>query len=187
MASSTFTYIDGSGTLRNRLAEGEGTVADPDKQVVYDPDGNGLLTAISGKLPGLGSRSISQSISVSIADDQEVLITSPTYDIFNSIGTSAGSNIKANNAKIFSIGAVNANASTRFLQLFNKNSAAVAGDLPTLVYPISGNHGFMKLDVTFWGYAGLYFSAGFSWGFSTTMLSYTAGTASECVFEARYL
>lgn len=187
MATSVFTYVDGTGTLRNRLAEGAGTIADPDKQIIFDPDGNALLTTISGKLPTLGQKVMSGSVPVTIASNQNVVITSPNYSGFVSMGTSTGGNIKSSSGSLFGIVATNANASTRFLQLFNKATGPVTNDVPMLVYPVYGNYGNLMIDGNLWGYSGVGFSTGISWGFSTTWLTYTAGVGSECVFEARYL
>jgi hypothetical protein len=183
----SFPYISGDGTLRNRAILGSGTLSDPDIGVVNDVEGNLVLNVISGKLPTLGQKAASGSVSVVQSSGSVFTTTNATYNNFRSIGVSAGGNIKATSGSIFSLAATNANATIRFIQIFDKATAPTSGDVPMLVYPVYPNYGMITIDTVLWGLAGLGLANGISWGFSSTQLTYTAATGSDCVFELRWL
>lgn len=187
MATSVYTYIAGDGSLRNRLVEGAGTIGDPDRQIIINPEENVLLTTISGRLPTIGQKVRSGSVPVVIASDQNIVVTSPSYTGFVSLGVSAGGNIKNSAGQLFGIVATNANAATRFIQIFNKATGPILNDVPVLSYPVYPNYGTLMIDANLWGYNGLGFATGISWGYSSSWLTFTPATPAECVFEARFL
>lgn len=186
MALSTFPYLTASGDLRNRMIDGAGTTIDPDVAIVRDILNTISTDGISTKIPTLGQKSISGSVSIVPATNASILVTPVIYAGQVRLGVSAGDNIKASPGNVYSFVATNLNASTRYIQLFNQTTAPVTANVPLLVYPVFGSN-LLIIDTAIWGLAGIVFSTGISWGFSTTPLTYTAGTNSDVIFEIRYI
>jgi hypothetical protein len=84
----------------------------------------------------------------------------------------------------FGVTCTNLNAATRYLQFFN---AANNSGTPKRSYPVYGNGGLLIIGQETFGGSGLLFSTGIIWGFSTTALTYTAGSAADCILAVRYL
>ena len=185
----SFSYLTGDGTLRNRLVLNAGTLADPDIALMSDTNTKASVDALSAKLPtALGQQASTASLSVVVATGSTLPITSPTYSVYSALGTNVNANIKATPGKMYGVVATNANSSTRFIQLFNKITAPINGDVPLRSYPVYGNYGSLMIDGNLWGLAGLNFSTGISWGMSSTPLAYTAISApTEVIFEGYYL
>lgn len=181
MALSTFPYLTASGELRNRSVDGSGTVGDPDIAIVKDPNTELLLA----KLPSLGQKAISGSVSVTPASNASILVTPVSYQGLVLLGTSAGSNVKDTPGNVYSFVATSFNTNTRYIQLFDKSTPPTNGDVPLVVYPVFGSN-LLIIDTAIWGLAGISFSTGISWGYSTTPLTYTAGVGSDVIFEIRY-
>jgi hypothetical protein len=112
-------------------------------------------------------------------------VTNPLQ--YAAIGTSAGANIKNTTGSLYSLSCLNSNASTRYVQLFNKNTAPVASDIPLESFAVYGNDGQLVLGQDYFTLNGIDFSTGISWGISTTRNLYTAATAADTIFTARYL
>lgn len=185
MALSTFPYLTATGALRNRSIDGSGTVSDPDVAVVRDILGTTSTDAIGAKLPTLGQKAISGSVSVTPATNASILVTPVSYLGTVLLASSAGSNIKATQGNVFSFVATNLNVGTRYIQLFNKATAPITGDIPVVVYPVFGSN-LLIIDTAIWGLAGIGFSTGISWGYSTNPLTYTSGANTDVIFEIRY-
>jgi len=168
---------------------GTGTLADPDSAVTSDVNTKASVDALSAKLPtALGQQASTASLSVVVATGSTLPITSPTYSAYASLGTSVNANIKATPGKMYGLVATNGNSSTQFIQLFNKVTAPINGDVPMRSYPVYGNYGSLMIDGNLWGLAGLTFSTGISWGMSSTPLAYTAiSAATSVVYECYYI
>lgn len=110
---------------------------------------------------------------------------SPTTS-YSAIGTATAGLISSTSRNLFSISASNQNASTRWLQLFDRSTALSGGETPIRSYPVYGGGGLTIIDQTTFGSRGLNFSTGIYWAMSTTALTYTAATASETIVDARY-
>lgn len=185
MALSSFPYLTATGDLRNRSVDGSGTVADPDVAIVNDILTKATIDSISSKIPTLGQKAISGSVSVTPATGSSILVTPVSYIGQVRLAVSAGDNIKATPGNVFSFVATNLNTNTRYIQLFNKSTSPVLNDVPVVVYPVFGSN-LLIIDTAIWGLAGIGFSTGISWGYSTTPLTYTAGSNSDVIFEIRY-
>lgn len=182
MALSTFPYLTANGDLRNRSVDGSGTVLDPDVAIVKDPNTELLLA----KLPTLGQKAISGSVSVTPAANASILVTPVSYLGYVRLANSSGANIKNTAGSILSFVATNLNVSIRYIHLFDKSSSPIPGEAPTLMYPLFGSN-LLIIDTAIWGLAGVSFSNGISWGCSTTPLTYTPSSGSDVIFEMRYL
>lgn len=185
MALSTFPFLTASGDLRNRMIDGAGTTTDPDVAIVRDILNTVSTDGISAKIPTLGQKAISGSVSVVPATNASIIINQASYSGQIRLGVSAGDNIKASPGNVYSFVSTNLNTSTRYIQLFDQVTAPTVGTVPLVVYPIFGSN-LLIIDNAIWGLAGLGFSTGITWGFSTTALTYTAGVNSDVIFEIRY-
>lgn len=123
-----------------------------------------------------------------LATESSLVTTAPLR--YSAMGTAVSANIKNTQGSLFTIACTNLAAATRYLQLFNLTTTPSGGATPFRSYPVFAG-GFFVLESPFWGSidtgVGLFFSTGISFGFSTTPLVYTAGSASDCIFEASYL
>ena len=186
MALSTFPYLTAAGDLRYRSVDGAGTIIDPDVATVKDVAGVASTDGISAKLPTLGQKAISGSVSITPAAGASILVTPVSYLGGVSLGLVVCATAKASSGTLFSFVATNLNPNTRYIQFFNSTTAPTTGNIPFVVYPVFGSN-LLIIDTQIWGLGGLAFSTGISWGFSTTPLTYTAGVASDLIFELRYL
>jgi hypothetical protein len=107
--------------------------------------------------------------------------------IYRAIGTAASANIKNRGGRILSYSCTNLNATIRYFQLFDTTAAPSPGATPTIAFPVYGSSGLLIIDGKYLGDEGTLFTTGISFGFSTTPLTYTAGTASDAIVEVRYL
>lgn len=187
---------DGIGGLVNFDVDGDGTEASPhlmkhsvagiglpaDAAATSDAGNFTLIPLVKrllGKLPSLVGGRIPVDTSTS---------TNPNDT--STIGAAASGTLKNSPGTLYACSCTNLNASTRYLQFFNSTTAPSAGATPVRSYPVYGSSGFFVLDTSQWGNIaanqGLFFSTGVSWGFSTTPLTFTAGAAVDCIFEARW-
>lgn len=184
---ANFPYIDGAGVTRYRDVIGSGTQVDPDIASVKDVEANTTLTTVNGKLPTLGQKAQSGSISVVPATGSSIIANNTAFTPYTSMGANVSAVIKSSAGTLHSIGCININTATRYLQFFNKTTVPVAGtDIPVLSYPVYGNGGFTALDTTYFGLAGHNFTTGIAFGFSTTPFTYTAGVAADVGLEVRF-
>jgi hypothetical protein len=183
---SNLSISDSAGVTQLYDLDGAGTLASP--FVAKAPALLGALNAspagsptdtnasLSGVLRGIWQAIINQG-------------SAPTMNDYNAMGTLNAAVMKTSAGSLHMIAAVNLNASTRYLQLFNTTSAP--SGTPLKSYPVYGNGGYLALDTAYFGISaagkGLYFSNGITWGMSTTPLTFTAAIASETIVEARYL
>jgi hypothetical protein len=155
------------------------------------------LTSINNKLPALIGGKIPVDIAslnvtvdnanLEISNDtgNPVPVTSAGTIWYSSLGANSSDNIKASAGVIYSFYCTNLNASTRYLWLFN-STGSTAGSPIIAPYPIYATAGYLEVGVNLLGLAGLSFSTGITFGYSTSASTYTAGTASDCFFSARY-
>jgi hypothetical protein len=103
------------------------------------------------------------------------------------VGTSAGSQLKPAPGNVYSISATNLSTSTAYIQLFDSTTTLVTGATPIAVFPVYGNAGFLEIGQNLLGGAGIAFATGIQWGYSTTPLTYTAGTAANIIATIRWI
>ncbi|BAY64995.1 hypothetical protein NIES22_50960 [Calothrix brevissima NIES-22] len=144
-------------------------------------DGSGVTQPISASSLPLPTNAASQSDVLAVRD--RLMPTSGT-SVYSTLGTSAGANIKNTAGTVYNISCTNVNASTRYFQLFDSTSAP--SGTPIRSYPVYGNGGFLVIGQDFLGGAGISFNTGITWGFSTTSLTYTAGSATDVITTVRY-
>ena len=148
------------------------------------------LAQFSAKIPSIGTKLKTQSVSVVIASDHQsipVSLSAQGLLDFTACGTLLFGNIKATPGAIYAFSCTNFAAEMRWLQFFNKTSNPIAGELARKVYPVHPDDGHFVRDADFFGSTGMVFNAGISWGFSTTRLNFTAPTVpAECILEVSY-
>ncbi|NDJ20961.1 hypothetical protein GS682_04740 [Nostoc sp. B(2019)] len=102
------------------------------------------------------------------------------------IGTSAGANLKTSAGSIHAITCSNNNSSIRYFQIFNQTTSPVLNDVPVRSFPVYANDGLLIIGQDVIGGSGISLNTGIAWGFSTTRLTYTAGTAADCIATVRW-
>jgi hypothetical protein len=134
-------------------------------------ESGGNLANINTKLPSL----INSKLPVNIDN---------STNVYESVGTNVTANIKSGTGKIFALDCTNLSSSQRYLLLFDSTGATTG--TPKRSYPVYANSGFLSMNELDFGSNGLNFASGITFGFSTTALTYTAGTASDCIINVRY-
>ncbi len=110
---------------------------------------------------------------------------------YGSLAAATSGVIKSSSGTLLGIACTNQSGLIGYIQLFNRTTVPTNGTVPLRSYPVYGGGGQTQIDGTMWGGwqsgTGLPFSVGIAWGFSTTALTYTARTITDCTFEASYL
>lgn len=186
MAANSYVAANGQTYYRD-VFSGDGLVGTPIIPKFADTTAHtkidSLKNQLSAQLPGALSTSGRLLVEAAIAPPDSLA----QYGV---LGTVNGAIIKNSPGFVFSLGCTNLNATTRYLQLFNKKtSVPAANEVPFRSYPVFGG-GFLALDTSYFGdinsCTGLYFNDGITFGFSSTALIYTGATAADCIFEMRY-
>lgn len=101
---------------------------------------------------------------------------SPT--LFTNFGANATLNVKATAGNVYAIHCQNTNAAIRYIQIHNTATTPGGGAVPLLSFAIPASSSVtITHDLLVAG--GVYFSTGIAFAFSTTLGTYTAGTAGE--------
>lgn len=103
--------------------------------------------------------------------------SSPTR--FVNAGANASLNVKASSGNVFSISCVNVNVVTRYIQLHNTATVPAGGDVPVCSWPVVATSGITLIGTDFFTNGGSNFSTGIAFAFSTTLATYTAGSAAD--------
>lgn len=174
------TGKDGNGTLVQIAATGNGTST----PFVVEHTDPAIATLFGG----------AALVNAGRVKAESTVTRSPLSD-YNSVGVAASGVIKNTAGNLNLIACTNFASAKRYLQLFDRAAAPSAGLSALKSYPLiasnSSGDGFLVLDLDFFGATlaaqGLYFATGIAWGYSTTPLIFTAGTAGDCILEARFL
>lgn len=119
-----------------------------------------------------------------VAASQVLPLASTTYSYTNAQGIAAlPGNIKSTAGNLFCVSVYNANASARFLQIFNSSGAPSGTPLMTYLIPGTGQ---IVLGSDYFGPGGFSFSTGITLGVSTAAGTYTAATAGETYYTVGY-
>lgn len=119
--------------------------------------------------------------------------SSQSPSLYTNFGADTKENIKASKAQVKGLIFTSVNAGLRYLQLFNKATAPIAGtDVPLFSFKVPAgaatSPAYLTLDITaFGGQGSNLFSAGLSWAVSTTQGSFTdSATASDHDLHLQY-
>ena len=134
--------------------------------------------ATEAKQPALGTQATPS------ADVITVINSRPT--LFTNRAANATLNVKATAGNVFSISCNNANAATRYLQLHNTATVPAGGAAPVFSFPVYSG-GTTIIGTDYFTTAGVNFSTGIAFAFSTTRDTYTAGSSTEQSTEILYL
>jgi hypothetical protein len=130
-----------------------------------------------------------QGVELQVNANSELRVTlansSAALTRYTAMASSAGANVKASAAQLFSLSCTNLNTSVRYFQVFN--STASPSGTPLLSFPVYGGGGLLILDQMYFGLNGRALSTGLSWGISTAAATYTAATAADTIVEISYL
>lgn len=108
------------------------------------------------------------------------LSTASTYSPtrFANLGANATLNVKSSAGNVLSLYCNNENAADRFIQLHNTATTPSASDAPLYVFRVPAG-GDVLVGTDFFTNAGVNFSTGIAFAFSTTKDTYTAGSAGD--------
>lgn len=172
----------------------------------------GTTGSISGKLRGLvtilanvwdsvsGFFKVSLSTKIAgedLTNDVQVMVQKPINaaayapSAYVMPGTPvAAANIKSTPGSVQSFMATNANAAVRYLQIHNKASTPSASEVPIRSFPIpagtANNPGQILIDRHYLSSL-IFCTAGVSFAFSTTYLTYTAATPADHFLDLNYV
>lgn len=105
---------------------------------------------------------------------------------FADYGANATLNVKTTTGNVLSVSCFNANGATRYLQLHNTATVPNAGDVPRLVFLVPSLQQ-IRVGTEFFTQAGVNFSTGIAFAFSTTQGTYTAGVAGDQFTQVLYV
>lgn len=108
---------------------------------------------------------------------------SPT--LFTNFGANATLNVKATPGNVFSLYCDNLNAAVRYLQLHNTATTPAGAAVPLMTFKIPATS-TLVLGTEFFSQAGMNFSTGIAFAFSTTEGTYTAGAAADQFTQIQY-
>ena len=97
---------------------------------------------------------------------------------FQNLGANATLNVKSSAGNVFSLSCYNANASTRFIQLHNTATTPSGGAVPIFSFLVPSSSQII-IGADFFTNEGVNFSTGIAFAFSTTINTYTAGSAGD--------
>lgn len=119
-----------------------------------------------------------------------VRLFDPAQNTYVNIGTAVSANIKSSSGSIFSITCTNLNTSARYLQFFDSTTTPANGATPIRSYPVyaanASGGGYFELGDSILRSTGIAFSSGITFGFSSTPLVYTPGSATDVILVVRF-
>lgn len=119
---------------------------------------------------------------VGLSPNSPIAYPTPSYG--QSLAAVSGV-LKTSSGRLQSLKATNRNGAARYLQLFNSSSAPAANASALDEFYVAPTS-MIIIGTDFFSLAGVLFSTGIAWGFSTTSGTYTAATAADCDFSAVY-
>lgn len=152
-----------------------------DKQTAntqMDQSGNQKFTL------GTGLNKTDDEVTVHQAYEQSATHSPSNFQDFS--GSNVSTVVSSTPANVFTIQCTNANASIRYLQIHDGNSALSGGETPILSLPIPISGGALTLGPAELTQAGKRCANGFIWAFSTSLSTYTPATAAEHTISGQY-
>lgn len=104
--------------------------------------------------------------------------TAPAPTPFANLGANATLNVKSGAGAVYSVSCYNANTSSRYIQLHDTATTPAGGAAPKFSFLVPPG-GQIVIGTDFFTQAGVSFSSGIAFAFSTTLNTYTAATAAD--------
>lgn len=142
--------------------------------VTVNSDSLGHLWAREGYAPQYEDNT--NGVGAMVVKPLSVSTYSPT--LFTNFGANATLNVKATPGNVFSLYCDNLNAAVRYLQLHNTATTPAGAAVPLMTFKIPATS-TLVLGTEFFSQAGMNFSTGIAFAFSTTEGTYTAGAAAD--------
>ena len=121
--------------------------------------------------------------SIAYADPVPSVTAEYAFATTESLGTAVTDNI-ASSGNVFHIACYNANAAARFFQIYDGLNTDDATKLKLSILVPATN--MIMVGPNELGANGAYFANGITWGFSTAVNSFTAGSAADCTVFIKY-
>lgn len=161
---------------------------DPDgkpKAIATDADGK-MQTTGNGEGGGGGDASAANQ-ETQIQRETEIRDRlTPAGTISRYLGTANTANLKSSAGTVYSFTCSNNNNEIRWFQIFNQTTAAINDNVPVIAFPVFPNNGVTVIGEEIFGAAGLTLTTGISWAFSSTRLTCTLATATDCIALVRW-
>lgn len=106
--------------------------------------------------------------------------------LYTNLAAAATANVKATAGNVFSVKCHNLNAATRYFQLHNTATTPGGGAVPLLTFTVPSNTEVV-IGNDFFSAAGLHFTTGIAFAFSTTEGTYTAGASTDQFSAVTYI
>lgn len=132
----------------------------------------GISTRVLGTDNGDGTASMA------FAPGPPVASGAACPSLFTNLGANATLNVKASAGNVFSLYCANANGAARWIQLHNTATVPAGAAVPLLTFQVPAG-GSIVIGADFFTAAGLHFTTGIAFAFSTTAATYTAATAGD--------
>lgn len=143
--------------------------------VVLQGDVNGLLKTREGYQAGAEDNT---NGNFSVIEKLLAGVSTYSPSVFTNFGANATLNVKASAGNVYAIDCQNTNAAIRYIQLHNTTTTPAGGAVPLLSFAIPASSSRTITHDTLVA-GGANFSTGIAFAFSTTLGTYTAGTAAE--------
>jgi hypothetical protein len=115
----------------------------------------------------------------------ELVVSSTPPLVSVNLGTAVQALIGIGAQSITSFSCANANAADRFFQLFDSVAVVLAGAVPRLTFRVPAGT-TVSFGTDFFTSAGLTFSTGLRWAFSTTAATFTPAAAADQITQITY-
>lgn len=109
---------------------------------------------------------------------RKLAVSTYAPSLFANRAANATLNVKASPGNVYAVTCHNINAAVRYLQLHNTGTTPGGGAVPLLEFRVPATSD-IRVGEEFFTEAGIHFSAGIAFAFSTTAGTYTAGTATD--------
>lgn len=182
------TQVGGVTLLRGAGATGTGSAR---TTVAQD------VTTIAGSAPGTAGTSSANVLTVQGRSGMTPLVVGPQASAANSysrdtdFGVATAHTAKGSAGSINAFDATSINAAVRYFQIHNRAVTPVTDDVPIYSFAVQAGSATAPARLTmgqeFFGLNGEFLSTGVSWGWSTAVGTYQAGTASDHVTHVHYV
>lgn len=171
----------GVAILAKRTDTAASSSATDGDYVTVNSDSLGHLWAREGYAPQYEDNT--NGVGAMVIKPLAVSTYSPT--LFTNYGANATLNVRAAPGNVYSLYCDNLNAGVRYLQLHNTATTPAGAAVPLMTFKIPATS-TLVLGTEFFSQAGMNFSTGIAFAFSTTEGTYTAGAAADQFTQIQY-
>jgi hypothetical protein len=171
-----------------QLTDGAVTLGTADNPLISEVRGTVAIAQFPEVQQVAGTVAIAQFPEVQPVSGQVVVtnLASQSYRNYNDFGTKVADVVKDSGGSLFSLACFNVKDCVKYLQLFDKATLPVTGEVPAECYPIAGSN-LLILDNAYFGLLGRSFETGIAWGLSNSATVYAPAHAVEQITQIKFL